>query len=73
MAQVSVPVLVMYGTADQVCFPSHAQGLFDAVPHQRKEIIELRGATHYFTDQPDHVAHAADRIVAWLRDHDLMA
>ncbi len=73
LASVSVPVLVIYGTADQVCFPSHAQALYDAVPHDRKELIAVDGATHYFAGQPQHVDRAVAIIVDWLHRNDLIA
>ncbi|MBA2552456.1 MAG: alpha/beta hydrolase [Geodermatophilaceae bacterium] len=73
LAGVGVPVLVMYGTADQVCFPSHARVLYDAVPHDRKELVPIAGATHYFAGQPEHVELAAATIADWLRRNDLIA
>ncbi len=73
LQRVSVPVLVMYGTADQVCFPSHALALYDAVPHDRKDLVAVQGATHYFADQPEHVDRAVHVIVEWLRRYDLIA
>ncbi|MGI8692532.1 MAG: serine aminopeptidase domain-containing protein [Geodermatophilaceae bacterium] len=73
LAGVGVPVLVMYGTADQVCFPSHARVLYDAVPHDRKELVLIAGATHYFAGQPEHVELAAATIADWLRRNDLIA
>lgn len=73
IARVSVPVLVMYGTADQVCFPSHAQALYDAVPHDRKALVAVEGATHYFSDQTQHVERAVGMIVDWLHRYDLIS
>lgn len=73
LRRVSGPVLVIYGTADQVCFPSHAQALYDAVPHERKEIVAIEGATHYFAGQPQHIGRAVDLIVQWLRHNDLIS
>lgn len=73
LAGVGVPVLVMLGTADQVCFPSHARTLYDAVPHDRKQLVALDGATHYFTGQPEHVQRAVDTIADWLRREGLVA
>jgi pimeloyl-ACP methyl ester carboxylesterase len=72
IARVSVPVLVVYGTADQVCFPSHARALFDAVSHDRKELVAIPGATHYFQGQPDLVTVAVDHVVDWLARNDLI-
>lgn len=71
LSRVSRPVLVVYGTGDQVCFPSHAKALYDAVRHDRKELVAIPYATHYFLDQPELVGVAADHVVDWLNRHDL--
>jgi len=65
-ARVDAPVLVMYGSADEVCYPSHAQSLFDGVRHSRKELQRVDGATHYFVGRRDLVDEAAGRIVEWI-------
>jgi pimeloyl-ACP methyl ester carboxylesterase len=72
LGQVTVPVLVAYGTGDQVCFPSHAQAMYDGVRHDRKELVSIPGATHYFLNQPELVTVAADLVVDWLRRTDLV-
>jgi pimeloyl-ACP methyl ester carboxylesterase len=64
-ARVGVPVLVMYGSADELCFPSQAQSLFDAVPHQNKSLRRIEGATHYFEGRRDLVESAASDIAEW--------
>lgn len=66
LARTSVPTLVMYGTADQVCFPSYAQAMYDAVPHERKAILPVVGGTHYLEGQTQHIAGLADTVVDWL-------
>lgn len=71
LARTSVPVLVMYGTADQVSFPSHAAALFDAVPAGRGTLIALDGAEHYPTSDPGHIPLIVGHIVAWLETHGL--
>ena len=73
MRRVSAPVLVLYGTADQACFLSDALSLFDAVPHDRKKLIAIKGAGHYFQDQADLLRDAASQVVDWLREQDLLA
>ncbi|MGH3660357.1 MAG: hypothetical protein ACRDTQ_00660 [Micromonosporaceae bacterium] len=62
---VSVPVQVVYGTADTAAFPSHATSLYEAVPHGDKEIVPLSGANHYFTDQPQHVRRCVQHMTRW--------
>jgi alpha-beta hydrolase superfamily lysophospholipase len=68
---VTVPVLVVYGTADSAALPHHAQEAYDAAPEGRRKIVALQGATHYFAGQPEHLTHAADEIAAWLADEHL--
>lgn len=60
-AEVTVPVLVVGNTADDACTPSHTHRLFDAVPHDRKLLHEVQGATHYYTG-PDRAAHLAEVV-----------
>ena len=64
---VSCPVLVIGNGADNACTPSHTQRLFEAVPHDDKELHEIPGATHYYSGQPQHCAQAVDICGAWLR------
>jgi alpha-beta hydrolase superfamily lysophospholipase len=71
LARTSVPTLVMYGTADQVCFPSYASALYEAIPHERKKLIAVEGGTHYLQGQPEHVAFVADTVVSWLDEYGL--
>lgn len=72
LARVSVPVLVVYGTGDNACFPSHARSLYDAVRHDDKELIAVPGAGHYFQGQPELMRQTAERILGWLRRHDMV-
>lgn len=71
LGRISVPVLIMYGTADQVCFPAYAVGMYDAVRHPDKRLIPVVGGTHYLKDQPEHMAFVADQVVGWLAEHGL--
>lgn len=70
LARTSVPTLVMYGTADQVCFPSHASALFDAVPHGNKKLLAVERGTHYLEGQPELVGWVADTVVKWLKSQE---
>ncbi len=60
-AGVSVPVLVVGNTADDACTPSHTNRLFEVIPHDRKRIHQIVGATHYYTG-PDGRAHLQEAI-----------
>jgi pimeloyl-ACP methyl ester carboxylesterase len=72
IARVSAPVLVMYGTADQACFRSDALSFYDAIAHDRKELVAIKGATHYFQGQPELLEQAVTKMVSWLREHELV-
>jgi alpha-beta hydrolase superfamily lysophospholipase len=63
-----VPTIVIYGTADQVCFPSQATSLYEAVPHDDRHLLAVKGGTHYLHGQPELMGEVADMIVNWLAD-----
>ncbi len=68
LATVTKPVLVINNTADDACAPSHAQRLFAAVSHDRKAYSDIKGATHYYHDQPELGAQAATIVRNWLEE-----
>ncbi|MEC8157904.1 MAG: alpha/beta hydrolase [Pseudomonadota bacterium] len=70
LARVSKPVLVVGNTADNACTPSHTDALFDAVVHNRKAKVEIKGANHYYMGQPELAAEASGAVLDWLRDYD---
>ena len=67
LKQVSVPVHVMYGTADPGCYPSYAQGLYQAVPHANKLLTAVQGGGHYLHNQPAQKAFACDTMADWIK------
>jgi pimeloyl-ACP methyl ester carboxylesterase len=69
LSRISVPALVVQGTADTGVFMSEAKGLFDAVPHSDKQFVPIPGGNHYFSGQPHELAKAIDSIDGWLRAH----
>lgn len=44
LRSVQAPVHVIYGTADDGCYPGHAAALYDAVAHDRKVLSAIKGA-----------------------------
>jgi len=72
LARTHVPTLVMYGTADQVCFPSYAMTMYDAITHDEKSLIPVGGGTHYLQGQPELQAWLADTAVDWMKERDLV-
>lgn len=69
LARIAAPVLVISNSADDACTPSHGRRLFDAVRHDDKRFYEVKGATHYYQDQPELAAEAVGVIKQWLADH----
>lgn len=68
LPHVSVPVQVIYGTADNAVFPSHAEAMYAAIAHDRRELVTLRGADHYFRDRPDLRDEMCDHLARWATD-----
>jgi alpha-beta hydrolase superfamily lysophospholipase len=69
LSTVTVPVLVINNSADDACTPSHAKRLYEAVSHDDKTFYEVKGATHYYQDQPELGAEAAGVVKNWLNTH----
>ncbi len=69
-AGVDVPVLVVGNSADDACTPSHTHRLFAAVPHDRKELHEVQGATHYYTGPHgrEHLGEAIGVVGRFIDD-----
>lgn len=66
-ANMSLPTLLISNTADDACTPSHARRLFDAIAHDNKELVEIRGATHYYLGQREQLREAEQTCTHWLR------
>ncbi len=62
---VSVPVHVLYGTADPGCYPSYAHALHDAVRHADKVLTAVPGGGHYLDGQPEQKRFACEAMVSW--------
>ncbi len=70
-AQITIPALVVGNTADDACTPSHTHRLFNAIGHERKQRVEIKGANHYYFGQPDKLAEAVNACTAWLAEQGL--
>jgi len=67
LPEVQAPVMVVYGSADCAAFPSHARTMYDAVSHDRRELVEIKGADHYFQGRPDLARIMCDHIAEWSK------
>jgi pimeloyl-ACP methyl ester carboxylesterase len=70
-AHMSLPTLVISNGADDACTPSHARRLYDAIAHDNKKLVEIRGATHYYLGQRAELREAEQTCTQWLRDQGL--
>jgi pimeloyl-ACP methyl ester carboxylesterase len=66
LPEISVPLLVEYGTADVTVHPSMGQQMFDAATSTRREIKAIKGAGHYYEGTPELLAEALDVMADWI-------
>ena len=64
--EINCPVLVVNNTADLACTPSHAQRLYDAIGHDDKEYVDIKGADHYYVEKPELVVQAVQTVKDWM-------
>ncbi|MEV0163881.1 hypothetical protein B0I32_11740 [Nonomuraea fuscirosea] len=67
LPHVQAPVMVVHGSADCAAFPSHARTMYEAVAHDRRELVEIKGADHYFQGRPDLAQTMCEHIAEWSR------
>lgn len=72
-ARISVPVLVVGNDADDGITPEHTKRLFEAVGHEDRELVWIRGANHYYFGQPHKAVEAAQTCADWLSRHGMSA
>ena len=72
-AAITVPTLVIYNGADDVCYPELAISMYDAITHSDKELHRIDGATHYYIgpDQRPKLAEAVSICTTWLSERRL--
>ena len=71
-ANTSIPTLVVGNGADDACTPSHTRRLFEAIPHRRKSMYEIEGASHYYVGQRTELAACIGHYERWLEEHGFM-
>lgn len=72
LKSVSVPVLVMANEADHLVPLTHPQAMYNAVPHDNKQFLLVKGATHYYFGQTELMASAIKDIITWSRGQGLL-
>ena len=72
-AKVSVPIIVIENSADDACMPSHPRRIYESVKnHKDSEMHVIKGATHYYYDQPEQLAESVAVCKDWLQRHNWM-
>ncbi len=67
LPEIDVPLLVESGTADPTVLPHMGRQMYDAATRApARDIVEIRGANHYFEGQPELLAEALDAMAAWI-------
>jgi len=63
---ISVPMLAIENSADDAIPGSHTMKFFNAYGGKDKTYKLMKGANHYYVDQPEELAQAVDLIHGWL-------
>jgi pimeloyl-ACP methyl ester carboxylesterase len=72
-ADVTVPVLVIANSADNVCTPSYARALYEGLASEDKSAVTIDGANHYYigSGQRPHLRRSATVCTSWLAERGL--
>jgi hypothetical protein len=70
--QVTVPLLAIENSADDAVPQPHTCMFFEAAGSADKKFAQIKGADHYYSQQPAELSEAVRLTVAWLRDHRLL-
>ena len=64
---IDVPVLVLSPTADPTVLPHFGTEMIEAATASpSREIVQLDGANHYFSGQPEKLEYALDSLAGWI-------
>ncbi|MFF5010940.1 alpha/beta hydrolase [Streptomyces phaeochromogenes] len=67
LAEIDVPTLIIAGTADPAVPLILGREMRDAATTAPTvELVEIQGATHYFSDQPGLLSEALDELTSWI-------
>ena len=71
-ARVSAPLLVIEGSADDGVPQPDSRRIFEAAASADKSMHIIKGATHYYTNQPAQLAEATQLVQSWLKQRELL-
>lgn len=69
---ISVPTLVIGNTADDGITPSHTNNLFKAIGNEKKKLVWIQDANHYYFGQPEKAIESAETCHEWLKENNLI-
>jgi dienelactone hydrolase len=69
---ITVPTLAIENTADDAVPQPHTRLFLDAVGATDKTMAVIRGADHYYANQPDELGEAVAIVIEWLRSRNLL-
>ena len=70
---VTVPVCLVENEADDGCLPHHMRAVYAGLASTDKEQHVVKGATHYYFDQPEKLAEGITHTCNWLQRRGFIA
>ena len=71
-ASVTVPFLAVENSADDAVPQPHTRIIHDSAASRDKSMKVIKGATHYYQGQPEHLQQAVETWVGWMRKQNLI-
>jgi alpha-beta hydrolase superfamily lysophospholipase len=69
---VTVPLLAIENTADDAVPQPHTERIYRAAASPDKTLEAIKGATHYYAGQPQHLQAAVDLCTGWMKERNLL-
>jgi pimeloyl-ACP methyl ester carboxylesterase len=71
-ASITVPFLAVENTADDAVPQPHTGIIYEAAASRDKAMKAIKGATHYYQGQPEHLRQAVAVWTGWMRERNLL-
>lgn len=71
-ATIAAPLLVIEGSADDGVPQPDSRRIYDAAGSKDRTMHLIRGATHYYRNQPEQIAEATRTVRSWLAERHLL-
>jgi pimeloyl-ACP methyl ester carboxylesterase len=67
-----IPVLQIENAADDAVPATHGRAINRALATPRKQFVRIEGATHYYLNQPQHLASCVATVADWSRKNGVL-